>query len=66
MLLSQCDEHLVGAVQFLSVLHPHDVRLRHPLDGTAEPSRVPLRHRLIGRVLREQHTCRRDERLLHH
>lgn len=62
VLLSQCDEHLVGAVEFLSVLHPHDVGLRHSLNRTAQPGCVPLRHRLIGRVLRERHTCSRDKR----
>ncbi len=66
VLLSQCDEHLVGAVQLLSVLHPHDVRLRHALNRTAQPSRVPLRHRLIGRVLCEQHTCSKDKKRLNH
>lgn len=62
VLLSQCDEHLVGAVEFVSVLHPHDVGLRQSLNGTAQPHRVPLRHRLIGRMLRERHTCSRDTR----
>lgn len=62
VLLSQCDEHLVGTVESVSVLHPHDVGLRHSLNRTAQPHRVPLRHRLIGRMLREQHTCSRDRR----
>lgn len=61
MLLSQRDEHLVGAVELLSVLHPHDIRFRETLDGTAEPSRVALRHRLIGRVLGERHAYKTRE-----
>ena len=56
VLLSQSDEHLVRAVQLLSVLHPHDVGLRQTLDGTAQPRRVALRDRLVHRVLREDHT----------
>lgn len=60
MLLSHCDEHLVGAVQLLSILHPHDVGFRHSLNGAAEPDRVPLGHRLIGWMFGEGRSCRRD------
>lgn len=62
MLLSHCDEHLVGAVQLLSVLHPHDVGLRRSLNGAAEPDGVPLRHRLIGWMLGKRRSCRREAR----
>ena len=55
--LSQCDEHLVRAQHFVSVLHPHDVGFCHSLDSTAQPGCVTLRHRLIGRMLGERHTC---------
>lgn len=55
VLLSQRDEHLVSAVEFLSVLHPHDVGLRHSLNRTAQPHSVPLGHRLVGRMLRKRH-----------
>lgn len=59
VLLPQGDEHLVGAVEFLSVLQPHDVRLHQALDGAAQPHGVPLGHCLIGRVFGKQHTWRR-------
>lgn len=61
VLLSQRDEHLVGAVELLAILHPHDVGLRHALHSAAQPRRVPLRHRLIGWVLGEVHTCSRRQ-----
>lgn len=60
MLLPHCDEHLVGAVQLLSVLHPHDVGFRHSLNGAAEPDGVPLGHRLIGWMFGKGHSCRRE------
>lgn len=62
MLLPHCDEHLVGAVQLLSILHPRDVGLHHSLNGAAEPDGVPLGHRLIGWMFGKQHSCRRDGR----
>lgn len=61
VLLSQSDEHLVGAVELLAILHPHDVGLCHALHSAAQPRRVPLRHRLIGWVLGEVHTCNKDK-----
>lgn len=57
VLLSQCEEHLICAVQLLAILHPGDLRLRHAFYCTAQPHLVPLRHRLIGRMLCEHHTC---------
>lgn len=61
VLLSQRDEHLVGAVELLTILHPHNVGLRHALHSAPQPRRVPLRHRLIGWVLGEVHTCNKDK-----
>lgn len=57
VLLSQCEEHLICAVQLLAILHPGDLRLRHAFYCTAQPHLIPLRHRLIGRMLCEHHTC---------
>lgn len=64
VLLSHCDEHLVGAVQLLSILHPHDVRFSHSLNSAAESYRISLRHRLIGWMFCKQHSCRRNVRAL--
>lgn len=60
VLLPHCDEHLVGAVQLLSIFHPHNVRFRHSLNSAAEPDRVALRHRLIGWMFGKQHSCGRN------
>lgn len=62
VLLSHCDEHLVGAVQLLSILHPHDVGFSHSLNSAAESYRISLRHRLIGWMFGKQHSCRRNAR----
>lgn len=61
---SQRDEHLIHAVEFLSIFHPEDIGIRDAENRTAEPRGVPLRHRLIGRMLRENHTCRRRRKLI--
>lgn len=59
VLFPHCDEHLVGAVQLLSIFHPHNVRFCHSLNSAAEPDLFALRHRLIGWMFRKQHSCGR-------
>lgn len=66
VLLSQDEEDLIRAVQLLPVLHPDDVRLGQAFHSAAQPHLVPLRHCLIGRVLREEHACRRGGHFLNH
>ena len=50
--------HLVGGVQLLSILHPHDLRLANTLDCTAQPRHVALGYRQVGRVLGKTYSYR--------